>query len=119
MGPPPMPIEIKVVSARSGIRNAHTRMPFRFGVITMRAAPLLTLAAEIEDRQGARATGYAADFLAYRWFDKRPEKSLADNCADLLRTVDVARDLYLEAGLEGLARPFDLWRATQPEIERR
>src|SRR5690606_39903244 len=88
MGPPPMPIEVKVVRTRSGIRNAHTRMPFRFGVITMRAAPLLTLAAEIEDARGRRAIGYAADFLAYRWFDKRPDKSLADNCADLLRTVD-------------------------------
>ena len=111
-----MPIEIKVVRTRSGIRNAHTRMPFRFGVITMRAAPLLTLAVEVEDRHGTRGTGYAADFLAYRWFDKRPEKSLADNCADLLRTVEMARALYLEAGL---ASPFELWRATYPEIERR
>jgi hypothetical protein len=114
-----MPIEIKVVSARSGIRNAYTRMPFRFGVITMRAAPLLTLAAEIEDGRGRRATGYAADFLAFRWFDKRPDKSLADNCADLLRAVDAARDLYLDAGEEGLTTPFELWRATYPEIERR
>ena len=114
-----MPIEIKVVRARSGIRNAYTRMPFRFGVITMRAAPLLTLALEVEDRRGARATGYAADFLAYRWFDKRPEKSLADNCADLLRALEAARALYLEAGAEGLATPFELWRATCPEIERR
>ena len=111
-----MPIEIKVVRTRSGIRNAHTRMPFRFGVITMRAAPLLTLAVEVEDRRGARGTGYAADFLAYRWFDKRPEKSLADNCADLLQAVEMARALYLEAGL---ASPFELWRATYPEIERR
>jgi hypothetical protein len=113
-----MPIEIKVVRTRAGIRNAHTRMPFRFGVITMRAAPLLTMALEIEDGRGARATGYAADFLAYRWFDKRPEKSLADNCADLLRTVEVARDLYLAAGEDGAAAPFELWRATHPEIER-
>jgi Enolase C-terminal domain-like len=114
-----MPIEIKVVRTRSGIRNAHTRMPFRFGVVTMRAAPLLTIAAEIEDGRGRRATGYAADFLAYRWFDKRPDKSLADNCADLLRAVEVARDLYLEAGTEGHASPFELWRAIWPEIERR
>jgi hypothetical protein len=113
-----MPIEIKVVRTRAGIRNAHTRMPFRFGVITMRAAPLLTIAIEIADRQGARATGYAADFLAYRWFDKRPDKSLADNCADLLRAVDLARDLYLAAGKDGAATPFELWRATHPEIER-
>ena len=114
-----MPIEIKVVDARSGIRNAYTRMPFRFGVITMRAAPLLTLAVEVEDGQGARATGYAADFLAYRWFDKRPEKSLADNCVDLLRAVETARDLYLDAGADGVASPFELWRATYPEAERR
>jgi L-alanine-DL-glutamate epimerase-like enolase superfamily enzyme len=113
-----MPIEIKVVRTTAGIRNAHTRMPFRFGVITMRAAPMLTLAVEIEDRRGARATGYAADFLAYRWFDKRPDKSLADNCADLLGTVEMARALYLEAGRGGLATPFDLWRRTYPEIER-
>ena len=114
-----MPIEIKVVRARSGIRNAYTRMPFRFGAVTMRAAPLLTLAAEVEDGRGLRATGYAADFLAYRWFDKRPEKSLADNCADLLRAVATAQALYLEAGAEGLASPFQLWRQTGPEIERR
>jgi hypothetical protein len=107
-----MPIEIKVVRTRSGIRNAHTRMPFRFGVITMRAAPMLTLAAEVEDRRGARATGYAADFLAYHWFDKRPEKSLADNCADLLRAVALARMLYLQAGAEGHTSAFELWRAT-------
>jgi hypothetical protein len=114
-----MPIEIKVVSTRSGIRNVHTRMPFRFGAITMRAAPLLTIAAEIEHRQGTRATGYAADFLAYRWFDKRADRSLADNCADLLRAVDLARELYLEAGREGFATPFRLWRTTHAEIERR
>src|SRR5687768_11029383 len=106
-----MPIEIKVVRTRSGILNAYTRMPFRFGVITLRAAPLLTLAAELADGRGACATGYAADFLAYRWFDKRPEKSLADNCADLLRAVMTAQALYLEAGEEGRASPFELWRA--------
>ena len=114
-----MPIEIKLVSTRSGVRNAHTRMPFRFGAIPRRAAPLLTWGVEIEARRGRRATGYAADFLAYRWFDKRPDRSLADNCADLLRAVDVACGLYSEAAAEGFATPFKLWRATHPEVERR
>jgi hypothetical protein len=82
-----MPINVRVVATSAGIRNAYTRMPFRFGVITMRASPVLTLALEVEDAQGHRATGYAADFLAFRWFDKRPEKSLADNCADLIRDL--------------------------------
>jgi hypothetical protein len=114
-----MAVKLKVVRTASGIRNVFARMPFRFGVITMRAAPLLTLAVEIEDSAGRRATGYAADFLAYRWFDKRPQKSLADNCRDLLACVEEAQGLYLEAGQEGYEAPFALWRTTLPEIERR
>jgi hypothetical protein len=113
-----MPIEIRVADGRAGIVNAHARMPFRFGVVTMRASPLLTLEVTLEDAGGRRARGYAADFLAYRWFDKRPEKSLAENCADLLRTVEVAQGLYREAGREGCRSPFALWQATSPEIER-
>ena len=110
-----MAIEIKPVGFRSGICNAYTRMPFRFGVITMRAAPLMTIALEVTDRSGRRAIGYAADFLAYRWFDKRPEKSLTDNCRDLIDIVETAKELYLTSDRD---TPFGLWRATYPEIER-
>ncbi len=113
-----MPIEIRVVDRRAGIVNAYARMPFRFGVVTMRASPLLTLEVTLEDAGGRRSRGYAADFLAYRWFDKRPERSLADNCADLLRTVEVALGLYGDAAREGCRSPFALWQATHPEIER-
>jgi hypothetical protein len=113
-----MPARIRVIDSRAGIRNAHTRMPFRFGVITMRASPVLTLAVGIEDERGRRATGYAADFLAFRWFDKRPERSLADNCADLIAAIDVARDVYLDAGRKDLRTPFELFLKTYPEIDR-
>jgi hypothetical protein len=101
-----------------GIRNVHTRMPFRFGVVTIEASPLLTLAAEIETGDGRRATGYAADFLAFRWFDKRPEKSLADNCADLLGAVGRAERLYLDAARDGLRTPFALWHEIHGQVER-
>jgi hypothetical protein len=114
-----MAIEIRVVDSAAGIANAYARMPFRFGVITLRAAPSFTLALTVEDRSGRRATGYAADFLAFRWFDKRPEKSLAENCQDLIRTVAVARELYLEAGRAGPRTPFRLFLESYPEIERR
>jgi hypothetical protein len=113
-----MPIEIKLVARQAGIVNAYARMPFRFGVVTMRASPLFTLEVALEDSAGRRARGYAADFLAYRWFDKRPEKTLADNCRDLIRTVEVAADLYRDAAREGCRTPFALWQATYPEIER-
>jgi hypothetical protein len=112
-----MAIEIRVVDSAAGIANAYARTPFRFGVITMRAAPSFTLALTVEDRAGRRATGYAADFLAFRWFDKRPEKSLAENCQDLIRTVAVARELYLAAGRAGPRTPFRLFLDSYPEIE--
>jgi hypothetical protein len=102
-----MPARIRVIDSSAGIRNAHTRMPFRFGVITMRASPVLTLAVGIEDERGRRVTGYAADVLAFRWFDKRPEKSLVENCADLIAAVEVARDLYFDAGRKGSRTPFE------------
>ncbi|HSA80028.1 MAG TPA: hypothetical protein VLE23_04340, partial [Geminicoccaceae bacterium] len=113
-----MPIEIRVVDSAAGIANVHARMPFRFGVITMRASPLFTLAVTVEDPAGRRAHGYAADLLAFRWFDKRPEKSLADNCADLIRTVEVASGLYRDAGRERCRSPFRLFLETHGEIER-
>jgi L-alanine-DL-glutamate epimerase-like enolase superfamily enzyme len=113
-----MAIEVRITATRAGIRNAYTRMPFRFGVITMRASPVLTLEVEVEAAGGRRARGWAADFLAFRWFDKRPEKSLADNCADLIRTVEVAGGLYRDAGREGARTPFQLFLDTHGEIER-
>jgi hypothetical protein len=114
-----MAVKLRVAQTSSGIRNVFARMPFRFGVITMRAAPLLTLQVDIEDASGRRGSGYAADFLAYRWFDKRPEKSLADNCHDLIQSVHDARDVYVDAASEGCHTPFDLWHASHPEIEAR
>lgn len=105
---------LRIVDSRVGIRNAFTRMPFRFGVVTMTAAPVALLAVTVETADGRRATGYAGDFLAYKWFDKRPEKTPADNVADLLEALRTARRLYAEAGA---GTPFGLWQALHPAIE--
>ena len=70
---------IRVGEARIGIANLFARMPFRFGVVTMDAAASATLELEVFV-DGRRTCGYASDFLSYKWFDKRPEKSPADNC---------------------------------------
>lgn len=114
-----MAIALRLVASRLGVRNARARMPFRFGIVTMRAASIVTLEAEIEDARGQRALGYAGDFLAYRWFDKRPERSLAENVADLLTAVDLACAMYRERASRGTATPFDIWFDTYGEIERR
>ena len=46
-----------------------------------------------------------------------PEKSLADNCRDLIRTVEVARELYLEAGRAGPRAPFRLFLGVAPTVK--
>ena len=105
---------IRLVQSKMVVRNAFTRLPFRFGVVTMEAAPVGLLEIEIEFEGGGTQKGIASDFLAYKWFDKSPEKTPADNVADLLQAVRDARDVYNEAGF---GTPFDLWLNTRQEIE--
>ena len=107
---------LRLVESRIGIRTAVSRMPFRYGVVTVRTAPIATLAVAIETEGGERATGYAADFLAYRWFDKRPEKSLRDNVVDLLRATELALTAYGRQKAHRSA--FDLWLTCGAELER-
>ena len=109
-------VTARVVATRVGIRNAWTRLPFRFGVVTMTAAPMGVLEAEVECDDGTVVKGYAADFLAYKWFDKRPEKTPADNVADLLAALRHARAVYADADADA---PFEVWRTTRQEIEDR
>lgn len=109
-------VKLRVVDSRLAIRNAFTRMPFRFGVVTMEASPVALLQVTVEDSNGRRGQGYAGDFLAYKWFDKRPEKTPADNVADLLQALGHARSIYADAAAD---TPFALWRDTRADIERR
>src|SRR3954447_22435556 len=109
-----MPLKLRIVDTRLGLRVAQSRMPFRYGSVTIRDAPILTLEITIETENGQRSSGYAADFLAYRWFDKSPDKSLADNAADLLRAVELA--LAACVGRRAYLTAFDLWWESLTEI---
>lgn len=90
---------------RVGITNARARMPFRFGAVTIEAIAGATLALNMTV-DGAPVTGYASELLAYKWFDKRPEKTPRDNIHDLLDVLHRAVDVATQAGNGSL---FDLW----------
>jgi hypothetical protein len=102
-----MPLRLRIVDSRLGLRTAYSRMPFRYGVVTVRVAPIATLEVTIETEHGERSRGYAADFLAYRWFDKRPHKSLSENVADLLRVIRLAVEACQASS--ACCSAFDLW----------
>lgn len=106
---------LRVRDSRVVIRNAYTRMPFRFGVVTMTAAPVGLLEVTVETDGGQIGKGFASDILAFKWFDKSPDKTPADNVADLLRALRRARAIYAD---EEAATPYALWRDTRNNIER-
>ncbi len=111
-----MPLSVRLLGARFFLRDIATRLPFRFGAVTVTGFPLLHAAADVECN-GMPATGYAADNLMPKWFDKDPGKSIARNIADLIRSVEIAAGVYGAAG----ARPslFAMWREVYPECQRR
>lgn len=103
---------IKALRGRIGITNAKARMPFRFGAVTIEAIAGATLALDMQV-DGQAVTGYASELLAYKWFDKRPEKTPRDNIHDLLDTLNAALDIATQAGSGSV---FALWQQLDADV---
>ena len=89
-------------------RDVRLRMPFRFGVVTMTAAPQAFARARIRLEDGREAEGAAAELLAPKWFDKDPALSNEDNFDQLRRSLGAAREGYLAHG------PRSAWAHATP-----
>lgn len=101
-----LPLALK--SASFHVRSLRTRLPFRYGIVTLTHFPLLHLAIEVETADGRRGRGFAADNLPPKWFDKDPTKSFRDNVEDELASIRAAETAYLDAARA--PRPmFDIW----------
>jgi hypothetical protein len=89
-------------------RDVRLRMPFRFGVVTLTAAPQAFVVAKIKLQDGREAEGAAAELLAPKWFDKSPALSNGQNFEQLRDSMRTARQKYLDSGLNtayGHSRP--------------
>ena len=76
-------------------RQVRLRMPFRFGVVTLTAAPQAYVRACIRLADGRRAEGAAAEMMAPKWFDKSPALSDEENVGQLRCSLAIAREAYL------------------------
>lgn len=76
-------------------RPVVLRLPFRFGVVTLRECPQAFARARIELPDGASAWGAAAEMMAPKWFDKNLQLSNEDNFDQLREVLRMAREAYL------------------------
>src|SRR5215475_8308536 len=94
MAPPPF----RVLSLRHFERPVKLRLPFRFGVVTLTAAPQAFVRARIRLDDGREGWGAGAELLAPKWFDKNLALSNEDNFDQLRLALALARDAYLDGG---------------------
>src|ERR1700709_2223062 len=75
-------MKLRVADVQHYVFNMRTRMPFRFGIVTMTSVPHLFVKLLLEI-DGQPFWGVAADHLPPKWLTKNPSSSLADDAADL------------------------------------
>jgi hypothetical protein len=79
-------------------RDVRLRLPFRFGIATLTAAPQAFVRARIRLENGKEAEGGAAELLAPKWFDKDPALTNEQNFEQLRASLRLARAAYLAGG---------------------
>jgi len=80
-------------------RPVELRLPFRFGVVTLRAAPQAFVKLRIETADGRSSIGMAAELMVPKWFDKNPDLSNEQNFAQLRLSLRHAVDAYSDKAL--------------------
>ncbi len=89
-------------------RDVRLRLPFRFGIVTLREAPQAFVRAHIVLADGKDSWGAAAELLAPKWFDKNPDLSNEQNFDQLRLALRLAREAYLAGGAN---TAFGHWQA--------
>jgi len=87
---------LQVVAVERYERPVRLRLPFRFGVVTLTAAPQAFVRARIRLADGREGWGAGAEILAPKWFDKSLALSNEENFDQLRRALALACDAYLD-----------------------
>ena len=89
--------KVQLIAADFFERPVTLRLPFRFGVVTLREAPQLFVRARIRLGDGREGEGVSAELLAPKWFDKSPKLSNEENFDQLRRSLALARQSLIDA----------------------
>jgi hypothetical protein len=89
---------IKVEEIELYERDVILRLPFRFGVVTLREAPQAFARVRVRGADGRSEWGVGAEVLAPKWFDKDEGLTNEDNFDQLRTSLSLARKAFLDAG---------------------
>ena len=90
-------VSLRVVEVEMRERPNKLRLPFRFGVTTVTHGRQAIIKVRIRLSDGREETGYSAEALAAKWFDKNLELTDSDNHHQLRKSLEIAANTYLSA----------------------
>lgn len=108
-------VRIRPVEAGVWISQCRARLPFRFGMHTMTAAPLATCRVLVELADGARAEGFSSDLLVPKWFRKSADTPISEDWSELLASQEAAIEVLLEGSASREDSVFEHWRRVYAE----
>lgn len=88
---------LRVIEASFFERPVTLRLPFRFGVVTLREAPQVFVRVRIRLEDGREGDGVSAELLVPKWFDKSSALTNDDNFDQLRQSLAIASRHYLAA----------------------
>lgn len=101
-------MKLRVVEISLHLLNCTARIPFRFGMNTMTAAPLCMMRVLVETESGQRGEGFSSDLLVPKWFEKNPDQSIEQDWLDLIENAQRAGQLATQNTTFDTV--FALWR---------
>ena len=103
-----MSLRLRVREVDVFLRRVRTRMPFRYGKAEVTGQPYAHLRVRCEPN----VTGVSAAALPPLWFDKRAGLTHEHTIRDLLRSIDIASEVYRGASD---AQAYNLHRTCEPD----
>src|ERR1051326_1699155 len=88
---------IRIRSFDLRVLNMWSRMPFKFGIVTMTALPHLFVRADAQI-DGTSQSGLSADHLPPKWFTKNPLTHFRDDLVDMIDVIRAACAHAVAAG---------------------
>src|SRR5438552_702460 len=100
---------LRVVNPDLRIFNMHLRMPFQYGITTLRALPHLFMKLDLQI-EAVSKSGFSSDHLPPKWFTKNPDTHARDDIADMIEVIRAAVNHAQQAG--DCANLHELWYKT-------